>query len=65
MLIEVNGKRAVRINAIEKARSKNKLNILLDCEGEDEPKWFPVSTVEVEDGGTVKIQEWKYNQSFS
>lgn len=63
MLIEVNGKPAVRINATEKARSKNNLNVLLDCEGEE--KWFPVSTVEIEEGGTVKIQEWKYNLEFN
>lgn len=60
--LEVNGKPAIRINATEKYRT-SKGGVLLDCEGDEH--WFPASTIEVEDNGTVLIQEWKYDAIFN
>lgn len=59
-VLQVNDKPASRINA--EVKHETEKATLLDCEGDEH--WFPNSSIEVENDGTVLIQEWIYNQKF-
>ena len=62
MVLNINGKSAVRIKGKFMGKSGTGLAMLVDCDGE--LHWFPIQCVRDDGNDEVSIQEWIYKQKF-
>ena len=62
MIVNVNGKPAVRINAIIKGKTTSGKAYLVDTE--EKKLILPISTVRDNKDGTIDVQEWIYKQKI-
>jgi hypothetical protein len=61
-MIEVNGKKYVKINGFHIKGRRTATAVMVNCDGDIE--WLPISTTIDNHDGTVLIAEWIYKQKF-